>query len=178
MFVCFVLCFVFFPFAGRGTSVRNSLKFANICNKKNGDKKWIDVSSNKRTRTNCFLAKRLQERLSAFENYPLLFWAHNRFYIIEPIRVKRDRTSLGKPCLVPRPHYYSPSDAFRVTWSEKVFDGVSRPFVSDTSSKCIDREGLERRRIGTRQRQAYCAYCSRETLITYGGRHLISMEEV
>ena len=29
--------------------------------------------------------------------------------------------------------------------------GVSRPFVSDTSPKCIDREGLERRRIGIRQ---------------------------
>ena len=29
--------------------------------------------------------------------------------------------------------------------------GVSRPFVSDTSPKCIDREGLVRRRIGTRQ---------------------------
>ena len=29
--------------------------------------------------------------------------------------------------------------------------GVSRPFVSDTSPKCIDREGLKRRRTGTRQ---------------------------
>ena len=29
--------------------------------------------------------------------------------------------------------------------------GVSRPFVSDTSPKCIDREGLKRRRAGTRQ---------------------------
>ena len=29
--------------------------------------------------------------------------------------------------------------------------GVSRLFVSDTSPKCIDREGLERRRIRTRQ---------------------------
>ena len=29
--------------------------------------------------------------------------------------------------------------------------GVSRPFVSDTSPKCIDREGLERCRIGTRE---------------------------
>ena len=29
--------------------------------------------------------------------------------------------------------------------------GVSRPFVSDTSPKCIYREGLERRRAGTRQ---------------------------
>ena len=31
--------------------------------------------------------------------------------------------------------------------------GVSRPFVSDTSPKCIDREGLKRRRTGTRQSQ-------------------------
>ena len=29
--------------------------------------------------------------------------------------------------------------------------GVSRPFVSDKSLKCIDQEGLERCRIGTRQ---------------------------
>ena len=29
--------------------------------------------------------------------------------------------------------------------------GVSRPFVSDTSPKFIDREGLERRRTGTKQ---------------------------
>ena len=29
--------------------------------------------------------------------------------------------------------------------------GVSRPFVSDTLPKCIDREGLKRRRTGTRQ---------------------------
>ena len=35
--------------------------------------------------------------------------------------------------------------AFRVTWSER----VSRPFASDTSSTCIDREGLGKRRIGT-----------------------------
>ena len=30
--------------------------------------------------------------------------------------------------------------------------GVSRPFASDTSSKRIDREGLGKRRTGTRQR--------------------------
>ena len=29
------------------------------------------------------------------------------------------------------------------------------PFVSDTSLKCIDREGLERRHTGTRQRDAH-----------------------
>ena len=32
---------------------------------------------------------------------------------------------------------------------------VSRPFVSDTSPKCIDLEGLERRRTGTRQDPPY-----------------------
>ena len=30
---------------------------------------------------------------------------------------------------------------------------VARTFVSDTSPKCIDREGLERRRTGTRQEE-------------------------
>ena len=30
-----------------------------------------------------------------------------------------------------------------------------QPFVSDTSPKCIDQEGLERRRTGTRQRHAH-----------------------
>ena len=43
------------------------------------------------------------------------------------------------------------ADAFRVTWSEKVFEGVSRPFVSNKSPKCNHREGLESRRTGTRQ---------------------------
>ena len=33
-------------------------------------------------------------------------------------------------------------DAFQVTWWKKVFEGVSQPFVSDTSPKCIDEEGL------------------------------------
>ena len=55
---------------------------------------------------------------SAFKNYPLLFWTHNRFYIIQ-------------------------SGGYRA--------GKSR--------------------------QAYCSYCIRETLIKYGGTHLISMEE-
>ena len=33
-------------------------------------------------------------------------------------------------------------DSFQVTWWKKVFEGVSQPFVSDTSPKCIDEEGL------------------------------------
>ena len=33
--------------------------------------------------------------------------------------------------------------------------GVSRPFVSDTSPKCIDREGLKRRRTETRRGKCY-----------------------
>ena len=36
--------------------------------------------------------------------------------------------------------------------------GVSRPFVSDKSLKCIDREGLERCRTGTRQHIRLHAY--------------------
>ena len=36
--------------------------------------------------------------------------------------------------------------AFRVTWSKRVFE--VQPFVSDTSPKCIDREGLGRHRTG------------------------------
>ena len=34
---------------------------------------------------------------------------------------------------------------------------LTRPFVSDTSPKCIYRQGLERRRIGTRQGSAHKA---------------------
>ena len=47
----------------------------------------------------------------------------------------------GRTCLVPRPHYYARPMRF----------GSRDPFVSDTSPKCIDREGLKRRRTGTRQ---------------------------
>ena len=39
---------------------------------------------------------------------------------------------------------------------QEIFWGVSRPFVSDTSPKCIDREGLERRRTGTKQHERHC----------------------
>ena len=73
------------------------------------------------------------------------------------------------PCLVPRPHYYarlmrSGSRGPRKlnVWTFQKCKtahacalrdclGVSRPFVSDTSPKCIDREGLKRRRTGTWQ---------------------------
>ena len=44
--------------------------------------------------------------------------------------------------------------AFRVTWSQR----VSQTFASDTSSKCIDREDLGKRRIGTRQRLSQKAW--------------------
>ena len=49
----------------------------------------------------------------------------------------------GTGCLVPRPHYYARPMRF----------GSRGPAVrlSDTSPKFIDREGLERRRTGTRQ---------------------------
>ena len=44
-------------------------------------------------------------------------------------------------CLVPRPLYFVAAEPFRDTWSER-----KRPFVSDTSPKWIDREGLGKSR--------------------------------
>ena len=46
-------------------------------------------------------------------------------------------------CLVTRPHYYARPMRFGSRGPRK--------FFSDTSPKCIDREGLGRRRTGTRQ---------------------------
>ena len=43
------------------------------------------------------------------------------------------------------------ANAFRVTWSKGRSEAVSRPFASDTSPKWMDREGLSKRRTGTRQ---------------------------
>ena len=50
--------------------------------------------------------------------------------------------------LVPRPHFSSRPKRFR---SRDPCENVPRPFVSDTSLKRIDREGLGKRRTGTRQ---------------------------
>ena len=62
------------------------------------------------------------------------------FFLNDGLTFSYGRTS----CLVSRPHY-STAYGSRVTCSERVF------FVSDTSPKCIDREGLKRRGSGTRQ---------------------------
>lgn len=53
--------------------------------------------------------------------------------------------------LVPSPKasFFPTAYVFRVTWSTRSF---GRPFVSHTSAKFIDREGLERRRTGTGQK--------------------------
>ena len=50
----------------------------------------------------------------------------------------------SSPCLVPRPHFTSRPKRFGSPWSMV-------PFASDTSPKRIDREGLGKRRTGTRQ---------------------------
>ena len=50
-------------------------------------------------------------------------------------------------CLVPRPHYFALPKRFG---SRGPSENVSRPFASDTSPKWIDREGLGKRRTGTR----------------------------
>ena len=65
---------------------------------------------------------------------------HHQYGLLAKWRLKRN-----EGCLVPR-HHYSPRHAFRVT------------FVSDMSPKCIDREGLGRRRTGTR-------HCRPESLL-------------
>ena len=50
----------------------------------------------------------------------------------------------------PMPHLYCARPrSFGSRGQRKFF--FSRPFVSDTSAKCIDRKGLERRRTGNRQ---------------------------
>ena len=51
-------------------------------------------------------------------------------------------------CLVPRPHFSSRPKRFG---SRGPCENVSRPFASDKSPKRIDREGLGKRRTGTRQ---------------------------
>ena len=56
--------------------------------------------------------------------------------------------TLARTCLVPRPHYCARPMRFGSR-------GPSEFFVSGTSRKCIDREGPERRRIGTRQSNDY-----------------------
>jgi len=61
----------------------------------------------KQTNSNKLFPSKAIARKIALSKTTHFYFEHNRFCIIEPIRVKRDRTSLGKPCLVPRPHYYA-----------------------------------------------------------------------
>ena len=59
-----------------------------------------------------------------------------------PVNIRLTVHLCVHPCLVPWPHYYAWPMRFR-----------SRgPCLLDMSAKCIDREGLERCRTGTRQR--------------------------
>ena len=60
-----------------------------------------------------------------------------------PVNIRLTVHLCVHPCLVPWPHYYA--------WP--MHFGSCGPFLSDTSPKCIDREGLERCRTGTRRRQ-------------------------
>ena len=59
--------------------------------------------------------------------------------------------------------YFSwPCELFKTAHACALRDclGVSRPFVSDTSPKCIDREGLKRRCTGTSQYTGYVWFWS------------------
>ena len=59
-------------------------------------------------------------------------------------------------CLVPMPHYCAWPMLFGSRGPRKLL-AVSRPFISDTSPECIDREGLERHRTGTRQARLHAS---------------------
>ena len=65
----------------------------------------------------------------------------------------RGELTLGwlTPCLVPRPYYSTRPKRFG---SCGLIENVHWPFASDTSPKWIDREGLWKRRTGTRQTHA------------------------
>ena len=65
----------------------------------------------------------------------------------------RGELTLGwlTPCLVPRPYYSTRPKRFG---SCGPIENVRWPFASDTSPKWIDREGLWKRRTGTRQTHA------------------------
>ena len=58
-------------------------------------------------------------------------------------------------CLVLRPHFSSLPKCFRSRDPCENVKNVPRPFVSDTSLKRIDRDGLGKRRTGTRQQCNY-----------------------
>ena len=52
----------------------------------------------------------------------------------------------------PQASFFLAAKVFRVTWSMRKCEAVSRPFASDTSPKRADQEGLGKRRTRTRQR--------------------------
>ena len=62
---------------------------------------------------------------------------------LDPLSSYRPHLDYGmtRSCLVPRPHYHARPMPFGSRGPRK--------FVSDTSPKCIDREGLKKRRTGT-----------------------------
>ena len=71
---------------------------------------------------------------------------------------ERRRWHEGEMLPSPQASLFCAAKAFWVTWSDRKFvPRVPRPFVSDTSLKRIDREGLGKRRTGTRPRQGKVA---------------------
>ena len=57
------------------------------------------------------------------------------------------------------------ANAFRVTWSERVF-------FSDTPPKCLDRDGVGRRRTGTRHGDVYRSVREKQGNVVYRQRVL------
>ena len=69
-------------------------------------------------------------------------------------------------CLPTRPHYCARPMRF----------GSRGPFVPDTSLKCIDREGLERPRIGTKQE--WCIVCKVANFLTSRALKIIAWARI
>ena len=86
--------------------------------------------------------------------YPhvLFFWRAHCFSF--PRKKSHVRTSerivFARPLPSPYASLLCVTDAFRVTWSEKAFGCLPAVHLGYVTG-CIDREGLERRRTGTRQ---------------------------
>ena len=86
--------------------------------------------------------------------YPhvLSFWrAHCFSFLRKKSHVRTsERIVFARPLPSPYAHYCAWPMLFGSRGPRKLL-AVSRPFISDTSPECIDREGLERRRTGTSQ---------------------------
>ena len=73
------------------------------------------------------------------------------------------RTTVCRTC--PYASLFPAANAFRVTWSERVFSSGMPP-------KCLDRDCVERRRTGTRHGKVYRSVREKQGIVVYQQRVL------